>query len=107
MRWELKARAAERGIASAAEMRRRLAGHGLRVSAGKMSHLWSGTPLTVRLEDLDFLCAVLACRPSDLLVPEEPAPPPHFAPAAGHQPPVPPLLPAAAGLARTRLVPPL
>jgi len=38
------------------------------ISAGKMSHLWSGTPLTVRLEDLDFLCAVLACQPSDLLV---------------------------------------
>ncbi|MGW1395666.1 helix-turn-helix domain-containing protein [Streptomyces nigra] len=107
MRWELRARAVERGIATAAQMRRRLADQGLRVSAGKMSHLWSGTPLTVRLEDLDVFCAVLACRPSDLLVLEEPAPPSHFVPAAGHQPPAPPFLPAAAGLSRTRLVPPL
>ncbi|MEU0656907.1 helix-turn-helix transcriptional regulator [Streptomyces albogriseolus] len=107
MRWELKERAAERGIATAAQLRRLLAAYGLQVSAGKMSHLWSGTPLTVRLGDLDFLCAVLACRPSDLLVPEEPAPPAVFAPAAGYRPSAPPALPAPAGQGEARLVPPL
>ena len=87
MRWELKTRAMERGIATAAAMRRRLAAYGLAVSAGKMSGLWSGTPVTIRLEDLDYICAVLACRPSDLLVTEKHRPPARRLPPAGQQPP--------------------
>jgi putative transcriptional regulator len=68
MRWNLRLTAAERGIWKSTEMRRRLADEGLIVSAGKMSALWTGTPTTVRLEDLDVICAVLACAPNDLLV---------------------------------------
>ncbi|MGH3185490.1 MAG: helix-turn-helix domain-containing protein [Streptosporangiaceae bacterium] len=30
-------------------------------SAGKMSGLWSGQPNTVRLDELDVICAVLGC----------------------------------------------
>jgi putative transcriptional regulator len=30
--------------------------------------LWTGTPTTVRLDDLDVICSVLECAPSDLLV---------------------------------------
>jgi hypothetical protein len=45
-----------------------LARAGLVVSAGKMSHLWSGQPVTIRLADLDIICAVLDCTPNDLLV---------------------------------------
>ncbi|MFD9403467.1 helix-turn-helix domain-containing protein [Streptomyces sp. NPDC060011] len=86
MRWELRARAAEQGMTTSAQVRRRLAAAGLTVSAGKMSSLWSKTPLTVRLDDLDVLCAVLSCGPSALLVPEPPpappAPPPGLTPAA-------------------------
>ncbi|MGO1522927.1 helix-turn-helix domain-containing protein [Microbacterium sp.] len=63
-------RAAERGIWKSAEMRRRLAAEGLEISAGKMSSWWAGTPPTIRLDELDVICVVLDCTPSDLMVPE-------------------------------------
>lgn len=68
MRWNLRMKAAERGIWKSAEMRRRLAEAGLEISAGKMSALWTGTPTTVRLDDLDVICVVLECTPADLLM---------------------------------------
>jgi putative transcriptional regulator len=68
MRWNLRMTAAENGIWKSTEMRRRLAAAGLEISAGKMSALWTTTPTTIRLEDLDVICAVLACGPADLLV---------------------------------------
>jgi DNA-binding Xre family transcriptional regulator len=70
MRWNLRLKAAERGIWKSTEMRRLLADAGLEVSAGKMSALWSGTPTSVRLDDLDVICAVLDCDPTDLLIRE-------------------------------------
>jgi hypothetical protein len=33
-----------------------------------MSALWTGTPTSIRLDDLDVICAVLACSPTDLLI---------------------------------------
>ena len=68
MRWNLRMKAAERGIWKSTEMRRRLADAGLEISAGKMSALWTGTPTTIRLDDLDVICFVLECAPTDLLV---------------------------------------
>ena len=68
MRWNLRMKAAERGIWKSTAMRRLLAQSGLEISAGKMSALWTGTPTTIRLDDLDVICAVLECTPSDLLV---------------------------------------
>jgi putative transcriptional regulator len=68
MRWNLRLTAAEHGIWKSTEMRRRLAEVGLEISAGKMSALWTGTPTTIRLEDLDVICAVLECAPGDLLI---------------------------------------
>lgn len=68
MRWNLRLTAAEQGIWKSTEMRRRLADAGLEISAGKMSNLWAGTPTTIRLEDLDVICAVLGCEPSQLLI---------------------------------------
>ena len=68
MRWTLRLKAAEQGIWKSTEMRRRLADAGLEVSAGKMSALWTGTPVTLRLDDLDVICSVLSCTPSDLLI---------------------------------------
>lgn len=68
MRWNLRLTAAEQGIWKSTEMRRRLAEAGLEISAGKMSSLWAGTPATIRLEDLDIICAVLECEPSQLLI---------------------------------------
>lgn len=68
MRWNLRLTAAEQGIWKSTEMRRRLAEAGLEISAGKMSALWTGTPTSIRLDDLDVICAVLGCAPSDLLI---------------------------------------
>ena len=70
MRWNLRMRAAERGIWKSTELRRRLAEHGLEISAGKMSALWTTTPTSIRLDDLDVLCAVLDCDPAELLIRE-------------------------------------
>jgi hypothetical protein len=35
-----------------------------------MSNLWSGQPVTIRLDDLEVICEVLGCEPGDLLVRE-------------------------------------
>jgi putative transcriptional regulator len=70
VRWNLRMKAAERGIWKATEMRGRLAEAGLEISHGKMSGLWTGTPITIRLDDLDVLCAVLDCSPAELLITE-------------------------------------
>lgn len=68
MRWNLRMKAAEAGIWKSTELRRRLADAGLEISAGKMSGLWTGTPTTIRLDDLDVICFVLGCTPTDLLI---------------------------------------
>jgi len=70
MQWNLRLRAAERGIWKSAQMRRMLAEAGLEISAGKMSSWWAGSPPTVRLEELDVLCTVLECSPNALMTPE-------------------------------------
>lgn len=70
MQWNLRLRAAERGIWKSAELRRMLADAGLEISAGKMSSWWAGTPITMRLDDLDVLCSVLGCTMNDLMSPE-------------------------------------
>lgn len=70
MQWNLRLRAAERGIWKSAQMRRMLADAGLEISAGKMSSWWAGSPPTMRLEELDVLCTVLECSPNDLMSPE-------------------------------------
>jgi DNA-binding Xre family transcriptional regulator len=68
VRWNLRLKAAECGIWKSTEMRRRLAEAGLEISAGKMSALWTGVPTSVRLDDLDVICSVLACTPAELLI---------------------------------------
>lgn len=70
MQWNLRMTAAQRGIWKSTEMRRRLSDAGLEISAGKMSGLWSGNPTSIRLEDLDVMCAVLECTPAELLIPQ-------------------------------------
>jgi DNA-binding Xre family transcriptional regulator len=68
MRWNLRMKAAERGIWKSTALRRALADAGLEISAGKMSALWTGTPTSIRLDDLDVICSVLDCAPSELLL---------------------------------------
>ena len=70
MRWNLRLAAANRGIWKASELQRQLAEHGLVISAGKMSGLWSGNPASVKLDDLDVICVVLGCGVEEVLIPE-------------------------------------
>lgn len=70
MRWNLRLAAANRGIWKASELQRQLAEHGLVISAGKMSGLWSGDPASVKLDDLDVICVVLGCGIEEVLIPE-------------------------------------
>ena len=70
MKWNLRLAAANRGIWKASELQRLLAERGMVVSAGKMSGLWSGQPNTVKLDELDVICAVLGCEVGELLLPE-------------------------------------
>ena len=70
MRWNLRLAAAQRDIWKASQLQRMLADAGLVISAGKMSNLWSGQPVTIRLDDLEVICEVLGCAPGDLLVRE-------------------------------------
>ena len=79
MKWNLRLTAANRGIWKASELKRMLAERGVVMSAGKMSGLWSGQPNTIRLDELDVICAVLGCGVEELLLAEpdsvsEPAP---------------------------------
>lgn len=70
MRWNLRLAAANRGVWKASELQRTLAEHGLVISAGKMSGLWSGSPASVKLDDLDIICAVLGCGVEEVLIRE-------------------------------------
>lgn len=68
MRWNFACARRRPGFGKSTEMRRRLADAGMEISTGKMSALWTGTPTTIRLEDLEVIRVVLNCTPSDLLI---------------------------------------
>jgi putative transcriptional regulator len=68
MQWNLRMVAAQRGVWRASDLRRLLGEAGLEISTGKMSHLWAGQPISVRLDDLEVICQVLDCQPGELLV---------------------------------------
>lgn len=70
MKWNLRLAAAKRDVWKSSQLQAMLAEAGLVISAGKMSHLWSGRPVTIRLDDLDVICAVLDCEIGELLEPE-------------------------------------
>jgi DNA-binding Xre family transcriptional regulator len=40
------------------------------ISAGKVSGLWSGNPASIKLDDLDVICAVVGCGVEELLIAE-------------------------------------
>jgi DNA-binding Xre family transcriptional regulator len=70
MKWNLRLTAANRGVWKASELQRLLAERGLVISAGKMSGWWSGNPNSIKLDDLDVICAVLGCGIEELLIPQ-------------------------------------
>jgi DNA-binding Xre family transcriptional regulator len=80
VKWNLRLAAANRGIWKASELQRMLADHDLVISAGKMSGLWSGDPASIKLADLDVICAVLGCGVEEILIPE-----PEKVQRGGHQ----------------------
>lgn len=73
MKWNLRMVAAQRGIWRSSDLRRALSSAGLEISMGKMSNLWSGNPISVRLDDLNVICTVLECSPNDVLILSDPA----------------------------------
>jgi putative transcriptional regulator len=83
VKWNLRLAAAKRDIWKSSQLQAMLAHAGLVISAGKMSYLWSGRPVTIRLDDLDVICAVLGCEVSELLEPEPRAPREDTASAGG------------------------
>jgi DNA-binding Xre family transcriptional regulator len=102
MKWNLRLAAAHRGIWKASELQRMLAEAGLVISAGKMSGLWSGRPASIKLDDLDVLCAVVGCGVEELLIAE----PGTVSRPAGDQQDQPGQQPAAPSRAGTRPVTP-
>jgi Cro/C1-type HTH DNA-binding domain len=54
---------------------------GFTPSLSKVAALWSGKPVTVRLDDLDKICAALDCTVADLMEAE-----PRAAHATGQEP---------------------
>jgi hypothetical protein len=70
VKWNQRLAAANRGIWKASELQRMLAEAALRISAGKMSGLWSRHPASIKLDDLDVMCAVVVCGVEELLIPE-------------------------------------
>lgn len=69
--WRLRLTAASRGIWKASQLQEMLQERGERISAGKLSRLWSAqAPVSVKLDDLALFCSVLDCGVEDLLVVE-------------------------------------
>ncbi|MCX4920035.1 helix-turn-helix transcriptional regulator [Streptomyces sp. NBC_00687] len=67
MKWNLRWAAAKRDIWRPVDLQAAFATVGFTPSLSKVAALWGGTPVTVRLEDLDKICAALSCTVADLL----------------------------------------
>ncbi|MFE4819348.1 helix-turn-helix domain-containing protein [Streptomyces sp. NPDC056704] len=67
MKWNLRWAAAKCDIWRPVDLQAAFATVGFTPSLSKVAALWGGTPVTVRLEDLDKICAALQCTVADLL----------------------------------------
>ncbi|MET9810794.1 MULTISPECIES: helix-turn-helix domain-containing protein [Streptomyces griseus group] len=67
MKWNLRMVAAQRDLWRPTEVLAAFRQVGFNPSLSKVAALWGGTPVTVRLEDLDLMCAALGCTVADLL----------------------------------------
>jgi DNA-binding Xre family transcriptional regulator len=70
VKWKLRWAAAQRDIWRPTELLAAFEKVGFKPSLSKTAALWSGKPVTVRLDDLDKICAALGCTVADLLEPE-------------------------------------
>jgi DNA-binding Xre family transcriptional regulator len=67
MKWNLRWVAARRDIWRPSDLLAAFETAGFTPSLSKAAALWSSKPITVRLDDLDKICAALDCSVSDLL----------------------------------------
>jgi DNA-binding Xre family transcriptional regulator len=67
MKWNLRWAAAKRDIWRPTELLAAFREVGFDPSLSKVAALWGGTPVTVRLDDLDRICQALDCTVADLL----------------------------------------
>ena len=67
MKWNLRWAAAKRDIWRPSDLLKAFAEVGFTPSLSKVAALWSGKPISVRLDDLDKICAALGCAVADLL----------------------------------------
>ncbi len=67
MKWNLRWAAARRDIWRPSDLLRAFEETGFTPSLSKVAALWSGKPVSVRLDDLDKMCAALGCAVADLL----------------------------------------
>ncbi|MFE4256269.1 helix-turn-helix domain-containing protein [Streptomyces sp. NPDC056910] len=67
MKWNLRMVAAQRDLWRPTDVLAAFQQVGFNPSLSKVAALWGGTPVTVRLDDLDKMCAALNCTVADLL----------------------------------------
>ena len=67
MKWNLRWAGAHRDIWRPSDLLAAFREVGFEPSLSKVSALWSGKPVSVRLDDLDKICAALGCTVADLL----------------------------------------
>ncbi|MEU8844142.1 helix-turn-helix transcriptional regulator [Streptomyces roseus] len=67
MKWNLRWAAAKQDIWRPTDLLAAFKQVGFSPSLSKVAALWGGQPVTVRLDDLDMICAALGCTVADLL----------------------------------------
>ncbi|WUI03834.1 helix-turn-helix transcriptional regulator [Spirillospora sp. NBC_00431] len=67
MKWNLRWAAARRDIWRPTDLLAAFEQVGFTPSLSKVSAMWGGKPITVRLDDIDKICAALHCTVADLL----------------------------------------
>jgi DNA-binding Xre family transcriptional regulator len=67
MKWNLRWAAAKQDIWRPSDLLVALRAVGFEPSLSKVAALWSGKPITIRLDDLDKICAALNCTVADLM----------------------------------------
>lgn len=67
MKWNLRMVAAQRDIWRPTQLLKAFEQVGFTPSLSKVAALWSTTPVTVRLDDLDKICAALDCTVAELM----------------------------------------
>jgi len=67
VKWNLRWAAARKDIWRPSDLLTAFREVGFEPSLSKVSALWSSKPVSVRLDDLDKICAALGCTVADLL----------------------------------------